>query len=99
MVKSQGASPDQIEERVRREVIFGAFVDGRLCATATFLRQASAKRRHVGMMWTMHESEKRRGTGLSDMVVLAYTAGDEYVTETSGRCFDYLCLIQGLRFH
>ena len=41
-------SSDQIAERFRREVIFGAFVDGRLCAIATFLQQTSPKRRHVG---------------------------------------------------
>ena len=37
-------SSDQIAERFRREVIFGAFVDGRLCAIATFLQQTSPKR-------------------------------------------------------
>jgi hypothetical protein len=47
-------SSDQIAERFRREVIFGAFVDGRLCAIATFLQQASPKRRHVGMIWNMY---------------------------------------------
>jgi ribosomal protein S18 acetylase RimI-like enzyme len=60
-------SSDQIAERFRREVIFGAFVDGRLCAIATFLQQASPKRRHVGMIWNMYVSEERRGTGLADM--------------------------------
>jgi ribosomal protein S18 acetylase RimI-like enzyme len=61
-------SSDQIAERFRREVIFGAFVDGRLCAIATFLQQASPKRRHVGMIWNMYVSEERRGTGLADML-------------------------------
>ncbi len=46
-------SSDQIAERFRREVIFGAFVDGRLCAIATFLQETSPKRRHVGMIWNM----------------------------------------------
>ena len=55
-------SSDQIAERFRREVIFGAFVDGRLCAIATFLQQPSPKRRHVGMIWNMYVSEERRGT-------------------------------------
>ena len=31
-------SSDQIAERFRRETIYGAFVDGRLCAIATFLQ-------------------------------------------------------------
>src|SRR5580704_9434205 len=44
-------------------------------------------------------SEKRKGTEFADMVILAYTAGDEYVLQTSGRSFNYLCLIQRLRFH
>ena len=35
---------DHIAERFRRETIFGAFVDGRLCAIATFLQQTSPKR-------------------------------------------------------
>ena len=61
-------SSDQIVERFRREVIFGAFVDGRLCAIATFLQQSSPKRRHVGMIWNMYVSEERRGTGLADML-------------------------------
>jgi ribosomal protein S18 acetylase RimI-like enzyme len=61
-------SSDQIAERFRREVIFGAFVDGRLCAIATFLQQASPKRRHVGMIWNMYVAEGRRGTGLADML-------------------------------
>ena len=59
-------SSDQIAERIRREVIFGAFVDGRLCAIATFLQQTALKRRHVGMIWNMYVSEERRGTGLAD---------------------------------
>jgi ribosomal protein S18 acetylase RimI-like enzyme len=59
---------DQIAERFRREVIVGAFVDGRLCAIATFAQQPSPKRRHVGMIWNMHVSEKRRGTGLADLL-------------------------------
>ena len=61
-------SSDQIAERFRREEIFGAFVDGRLCAIATFLQQSSPKRRHVGMVWNMYVSEERRGTGLADML-------------------------------
>jgi ribosomal protein S18 acetylase RimI-like enzyme len=61
-------SSDQIAERFRREVIFGAFVDGRLCAIATFLQQASPKRRHVGMIWNMYVSEERRGTGLAEIL-------------------------------
>jgi len=59
---------DQIAERFRREVIFGAFVDGRLSAIATFLQQTSPKRRHVGMIWNMYVSEERRGTGLADLL-------------------------------
>src|SRR5580700_9258623 len=59
-------SSNQIAERFRREVIFGAFVDGRLGAIATFLQQVSPKRRHVGMIWNMYVSEERRGTGLAD---------------------------------
>jgi hypothetical protein len=46
-------SSDRIAERFRREVIFGALVDRRLCAIATFLQQTSPKRRHVGMIWNM----------------------------------------------
>jgi len=61
-------SSDQIAERFRREVVFGVFVDGRLCAIATFLQQPSPKRRHVGMIWNMYISEERRGTGLADML-------------------------------
>src|SRR6202047_1877091 len=61
-------SSDQIAERFRREVIFGAFVDGRLCAIATFLQQISPKRRHVGMIWNMYVSEEQRGTGLADIL-------------------------------
>jgi ribosomal protein S18 acetylase RimI-like enzyme len=61
-------SSDQIAERFRREVIFGAFVDGRLCAIATFLQQTALKRRHVGMIWNMYVSEERRGTGLADVL-------------------------------
>ena len=61
-------SSDQLAERFRREVIFGAFVDGRLCAIATFLQQTSPKRRHVGMVWNMYVSEERRGTGLADLL-------------------------------
>ena len=52
----------QIAERFRREVIFGAFLDGRLCAIATFLQQTSPNRRHVGMILNMYVSEERRGT-------------------------------------
>jgi ribosomal protein S18 acetylase RimI-like enzyme len=59
---------DQIAERFRREVIVGAFVDGRLRAIATFSQQPSSKRRHVGMIWNMYVSENRRGTGLADML-------------------------------
>ena len=59
---------DQIAERFRREVIFGAFVDGRLCAIATFAQQTTPKRRHVGMIWNMYVSEERRGTGLADLL-------------------------------
>jgi ribosomal protein S18 acetylase RimI-like enzyme len=59
---------DQIAERFRREIIVGAFVDGRLCAIATFSQQPSPKRRHVGMIWNMYVSEKRRGTGLADLL-------------------------------
>jgi len=35
---------------------------------ATFLQQASPKRRHVGMIWNMYVSEERRGTGLADIL-------------------------------
>ncbi len=66
-VEESARSSEQIAERFRREVIFGAFVDGRLCAIATFLQQASPKRRQVGMIWNMYVSEERRGTGLADM--------------------------------
>jgi ribosomal protein S18 acetylase RimI-like enzyme len=59
---------DKIAERFRRQVVFGAFVDGRLCAIATFLQQTSPKRRHVGMIWNMYVSEERRGKGLADML-------------------------------
>ena len=34
-------------------IIFGALVDGRLCAIVTFLQQTSPKRRHVGIIWNM----------------------------------------------
>jgi ribosomal protein S18 acetylase RimI-like enzyme len=60
---------NQIAERFRREVIFGAFVDGGLHGIATFLQQMSPKRRHVGMIWNMYVSEERRGTGLADMLL------------------------------
>src|SRR5216684_4323923 len=61
-------SSDQIAQRFRREVIFGAFVDGRLCAIATFLQQTSPKRRHVGMIWNMYVSEDDEEQGLADML-------------------------------
>jgi len=61
-------SSDQIAERFRREVIFGAFVEGRLCAIVTLLQQTSPKRRHVGMIWNMYVSEERRGTGLAEIL-------------------------------
>jgi ribosomal protein S18 acetylase RimI-like enzyme len=61
-------SSEQIAERFRREVIFGAFVSGRLHGIATFLQQMSPKRRHVGMVWNMYVSEEQRGTGLADML-------------------------------
>src|SRR6202030_4582007 len=66
--EESGRSSEQIAERFRREVIFGAFVEGRLCAIATFLQQSSPKRRHVGMIWNMYVSEERRGTGLAEML-------------------------------
>src|SRR5260221_14537314 len=59
-------SSDQIAERFRGDVIFGAFLDGRLCAIATILHQPSPKRRHVGMIWDMDVSEERGGTALAD---------------------------------
>ena len=59
---------DQIAERFGREVTFGALVDGRLCAIATFSQQTSPKRRHVGMIWNMYVSEERQGTRLADML-------------------------------
>src|SRR6266481_583774 len=67
MLKSQRAAP--IKSR--------SGFDGRLssehlwtdaCVIATFLRQASPKRRHVGMIWNMYVSEERRGTGLADIL-------------------------------
>jgi ribosomal protein S18 acetylase RimI-like enzyme len=61
-------SSEQIAERFRREVIFGAFISGRLQGIATFLQQMSPKRKHVGMIWNMYVSEKQWGTGLADML-------------------------------
>jgi ribosomal protein S18 acetylase RimI-like enzyme len=61
-------SSEQIAERFRREVIFGAFISGRLHGIATFLQQMSPKRKHVGMIWNMYVSEKQRETGLADML-------------------------------
>jgi hypothetical protein len=55
-------SSDQIAERFRREVIFGAFVDGRLCAIATFLQQTALKRRQVGMIRNDMEHVRIGGT-------------------------------------
>ena len=60
-----GRSSEQIADRFRREVIFGAFVSGRLRGIATFLQQMPPKRRHVGMIWNMYVSEEQRGTGLA----------------------------------
>src|SRR5260370_16181314 len=65
--EESGRSSDQIAERFRREVIFGASVDGRLCAIATFLQQTSPKRRRNDMIWNMYVSEERRGTWLADI--------------------------------
>jgi ribosomal protein S18 acetylase RimI-like enzyme len=61
-------SSEQIAERFRREVIFGAFISGRLLGIVTFLQQIPPKRRHVGMIWNMYVSEEQRGTGLADML-------------------------------
>jgi ribosomal protein S18 acetylase RimI-like enzyme len=70
-------SSEQIAERFRREVIFGAFAGGKLCGIATFLQQIPPKRRHVGMIWNMYVSEEQRGTGLADMLF-------KHVLETAG---------------
>jgi hypothetical protein len=60
---------DQIDERFRREVIIGAFVDA--CGLSQRSRSnPPPKRRHVGMIWNMHVSEQRRGTGLADVLVM-----------------------------
>ena len=61
-------SSEQIAERFRREVIFGAFVSGRLHGIATFLQQIPPKRRHVGMIWNMYVSDEQRGTGLAGIL-------------------------------
>ena len=66
---ASGRSSEQIAERFRREVMFGAFADGCPCAIATFLQQTALKRRHVGMIWNTYVSEERRGTGLADMLL------------------------------
>jgi ribosomal protein S18 acetylase RimI-like enzyme len=91
-------SYDQIAERFRREVICGAFVDGRLYAIATFLQQPPLKRRHVGMIWNMYVSEERRGTGLADRLF-------EYVLEAASLKVDQVELyvavdnLRGTKFY
>ena len=76
-------SSGQIAERFRREVIFGAFVGGRLHGIATFLQQMPLKRRHVGMIWNMYVSEQQRGTGLAETLF-------KHVLETASRKVEQL---------
>jgi ribosomal protein S18 acetylase RimI-like enzyme len=58
-------SLEEVVERFGREEIYGAFAIGRLQAIATFQRQTTPKRRHIGMLWNMYVREAHRGTGLA----------------------------------
>jgi ribosomal protein S18 acetylase RimI-like enzyme len=62
-------SSAEVAGRLREQAVFGAFVDGELCAIAGFARAAQAKKRHKGELWGVYVREGARREGLGSAVV------------------------------
>jgi ribosomal protein S18 acetylase RimI-like enzyme len=62
-------SPAEVARRLREQVVFGAFVDGELCAIAGFARATQAKKRHKGELWGVYVREGARRERLGSAVV------------------------------
>jgi ribosomal protein S18 acetylase RimI-like enzyme len=51
--------------------VMGAFVDGKLAASAGFYRHPTAKRRHKGQLWGVYVTASLRGQGIGRAVLAA----------------------------
>lgn len=65
----EGLALNDFADRLRKDAIFGGFVDGELMGTAAFAALKSPKARHKGILWGMYLREAARGTGLGQALV------------------------------
>jgi len=57
------------EERLNSGVVFGGYLDGRLCGVMGFFQEATAKKKHKGMIWGTYVREEARGIGLASKLL------------------------------
>lgn len=65
----EGLALNDFADRLRKDAIFGGFLDDRLMGTAAFAALKSPKARHKGILWGMYLREPARGSGLGQALV------------------------------
>jgi RimJ/RimL family protein N-acetyltransferase len=65
---------DRLRARQPGNVVYGAFVDGRLVGIAGMYRGEGATKRHRGTLWTVYVSPEHRGGGLAEGLLRALIA-------------------------
>ena len=77
--EEEGLSDRQFQDWITKNVIFGAFVDGKLIGTAGFFRLELAKENHRGMLFSVYVTPSQRRQGVAHQLV-------EKVIEEARRC-------------
>ena len=71
-------------ERLEKDPVFGAFLDGELVGMAGFTRMKPAREQHRGQVWTMYVRPSARGQGLARALlerVIEHARGEVEVLE------------------
>jgi RimJ/RimL family protein N-acetyltransferase len=62
-------SVEAVRERIERDFVSGAFVDGELIGIAGFARFSGLKLAHKGLLWGMYVRTAYRGTGVAEALI------------------------------
>jgi RimJ/RimL family protein N-acetyltransferase len=65
---------EAVAERLAREYVVGAYLDGTLVGVGGLTRYAGAKLRHKALLWGMYVREAARGRGAADGIIDALLA-------------------------
>lgn len=68
--EDQMDAPDKaFQERLEKNIVFGAFIEDQLVGTAGLFLEGGRKAKHRGRMWGMYVKKEFRGSGIADDLI------------------------------